>query len=162
MSWDIKIIETGNGGDLVKKGNDLESVKGIHNMPYLGMFGGNVEQSTSVTQVVDAKDWWGNRLLMNANTSIQFNSITEKILNTTELTSGGRVVIENAIKNDLQFLSPQSKIKVTVTIVATDRINILIGISTELDGEIVITANFKRKADGDWVFEDFNDDFYFT
>jgi hypothetical protein len=159
MSWDLSIIETGNGGDLQLNGNDLAVVFGIENMPYLGMFGGNVEQSTTTEKLSDAKDWWGNDLLMKSNPSIQFNSVVERTLNNTGLTSSGRVTIEEAIKKDLEFLAPQADIKVTVTITATDRIdiNIRIGIDAVVK---VVTANFKKISDGDWVISEFNDDFY--
>lgn len=159
MAFDLAILETGNGGDLIILGSDLLVVDGIENMPYLGMFGGNVEQTTTTIRPKDSKDWWGNDLLMKSNQSIQFNSITEKILNTTSLTSAGRIVIENAIKKDLEFLSPQATIKVTVTIEATDRININIQVAIE-DGEVkVIVLNFIKQGDGDWLLEDFNNDF---
>lgn len=159
MSWDLAIIETGNGGDLILNGNDLGVVKGIENMPYLGLFGGNVEQITSADKISDSKDWWGNDLLMKSNPSIQFNSIIEKTLNTTGLTSAGRIVIENAIKKDLEFLAEQATISVTVTITATDRIDI--NIRVEIDSILkVIILNFKKIADGDWVITDFNNDFF--
>jgi hypothetical protein len=72
---DLAIIETGNGGDLQLVGNDLAMVNGIENMPYLGMFGGNIEESTvNKVEKLQSFDWWGNNLLMPGNQSIQFNS----------------------------------------------------------------------------------------
>lgn len=159
MTFDLAILETGNGGDLQIIGSDLAVVKGIENMPYLGMFGGNVEQSTTSVLVADSKDWWGNRLLMESNQSIQFNSIVEKALNTTSLTSAGRVIIENAIKEDLKFLSPQATVEVSVTIVATDRINVKIKVGINVGGEQIIIINFRKSVDGDWFLTDFNNDF---
>lgn len=43
---DLKLKETGSGGDLIFNGNDLEVVEGFQNMPYLGIYGGNLEQNT--------------------------------------------------------------------------------------------------------------------
>ncbi len=158
--FDLAIGENdGNGGDLRLVGNDLAVVNGIENMVYLAMFGGNVAQSTTPVPVADSKDYWGNNLLMQNDPSIQFNSETERALNNTPLTSSGRVIIENAIKKDLEFLSPQSVVTVTVTIVATDRINVNIRVVTNLTGEQIIIINFKKSSDGDWFLEDFNDDF---
>lgn len=159
MTFDLEIIETGNGGDLVLLRNDLSVVNGIDNMPYLGMFGGNVAASTTAERAADAKDWWGNNLLMQSDFAIQFNSIVEKTLNTTGLSSSGRVIIENAIIEDLQFLAPVAKIKVSVSIVATDRINVDIKISTDIGKEQSIGIGFSLGADGDWVLADFNNDF---
>ena len=63
--FDLAVIENGNGGDIQVFGNDLAIVNGIENMPYLGMFGGNLEQSTVDNEVTEfSLDWWGNDLLM--------------------------------------------------------------------------------------------------
>lgn len=164
MIFDLAIIETGNGGDIQLLKNDLAVVQGIENMPYLAMFGGNKEQSTenvNANQPVPAQsfDWWGNNLFMQGDQSIQFNSKVEKILNTTPLTSAGRVLIENAIKKDLEFLEEIATITVVVTIVATDRIDINIEIKQTNNDQKVIIISFKKSADGDWFLFDFNDDF---
>jgi hypothetical protein len=37
---------------------------GIENMPYLGMFGGNIEESTvNKVEKLQSFDWWGNNLI---------------------------------------------------------------------------------------------------
>lgn len=157
--WDLFIGETGNGGDLQMNGNDLAWVKGIENMVYLALFGGNVEAVTSTIKKQDSKDFWGNDLLMKSNPSIQFNSTTERLLNTTALTSAGRLVIEQGIKEDLKFLSDQADIVPTVVIENTDRLRI--DIQLTIDTQVkVISYQFKKIADGDWVIADFNNDFY--
>lgn len=158
--FDLAIIETGNGGDLQLVGNDLAVVGSIENMPYLGMFGGNVEQSTSDVPVADAKDWWGNALLMKSDPSIQFNSTVERTINNTGLTSSGRVTIENAIKNDLQFLAPQATITVNVVIESDDRLNVSIKIVLNNNSEQITIINFKKSSDGDFFILDFNNDFF--
>jgi len=43
---DLEIVETLNGGDLLIKNNDLSMIEGLQNMPYIGMFGGNVGHVT--------------------------------------------------------------------------------------------------------------------
>lgn len=160
MIFDLAIGEKeGNGGDLSQLGNDLAVVYGMENWFYLAMFGGNKEASTTNTPVADAKDYWGNNLLMPNDFSIQFNSETERALDKTALTSAGRVVIENAIKADLQFLKPQSTFTVDVQIVATDRINVTIKIITNITEQKIIIIDFKKTADGDWFISDFNEDF---
>ncbi|MBL4810412.1 MAG: hypothetical protein JKY43_10205, partial [Phycisphaerales bacterium] len=57
---DLRIIENGDGGDAVLNGNDLEIINGFQNMPYLGMFGGNIKASTVGEKVENeqAFDWW--------------------------------------------------------------------------------------------------------
>jgi len=127
---DLKVIETGNGGDITKNGSDLAMVFSFENMPYLALFGGNVEAVTQQKRLESeqAFDFWGNSLLFINDTSIQFNSLTEKTLQETPLTSSGRLIIENAIKADLEFMAPFAEVTVVTEIVATDQINIGIGI----------------------------------
>lgn len=160
MYWDVAIVETGNGGDLQLVGNDLGVVNGIENMPYLAMFGGNVEAVTGGAVVTaDSKDYWGNNLLWPGDGAIQWNSIVEKTLNTTALNSAGRAVIEAAIKTDLKFLEKQAKITVSVTIVSTDRINVRLEIKQNSGGQQVTVINYKKSNDGDFWILDFNDDY---
>lgn len=158
--FDLSVIETLNGGDVQQVGNDLAVVYNIENMIYLGMFGGNVEASTDNTSVqIESFDYWGNTLLMFNNPSQQFNSLTERTINTTPLTSSGRVLIENAIKKDLEFFKDLGGIvTVSVEIVATDKIKVKIRV--ELNNQQQITViNFRKSLDGDFFILDFNDDF---
>lgn len=159
---DIAITEAdGNGGDIVLVGNDLAMVFGIENMPYLGMFGGNPGYVTkNKVQEEQSFDWWGNNLLMPGDQSLQFNSLTEMMLRSVALNSSGRIQIEESIKKDLEFLSQNATIKVSVTIVSTDRINVEITIIQSDSSKIVKIINFRKQLDGDWRIEDFNDDFF--
>lgn len=121
---DVQVIETGNGGDLVKKPKDLLTIDGFQNMPYLAMFGGNVAEDTPTTRTPSQQnfDWWGNGLLMPNDASQQFNSQTERALNTIPLTSAGRARIEQAVIADLQFMKAFATVSVAVSIVATDKV----------------------------------------
>lgn len=122
---DLKVRDTGNGGELVKTPKDLSMVFGFENMPYLAMFGGNPEGSTPVKRDVrndQSRDWWGNSLLMDGDPSIQFNSLTEKALSNIALSSSGRIRIEEAIKKDLEFMREFAIVKVSVVILTVDRI----------------------------------------
>ena len=84
---DLKLIETGSGGDIVFNGSDIEVVSGFQNMPYLGMYGGNVQQSTKEFLPNEQRfDHWGNNLLMLKNENIQFNSDLERLLLNIALT----------------------------------------------------------------------------
>lgn len=158
---DVAVIETLNGGDLQLKGNDLGLVYSIENMIYLALFGGNVEASTEIDIPEQSLDWWANRLLFRDTPSAQFNSLTERTLNTTPLTSAGRITIENAIKKDLEFFEEfGATVTVSVSIVATDRINVSIKVSIPASGAKIVIINFRKKTDGDWFIDDFNDDFF--
>lgn len=123
---DLKLIESGNGGDLVLLGNDLAMIGGLQNMPYLASWGGNPEQSTAGPKIADqqAFDWWGNNLLYPNKSAIQFNSLLEKKLLTVVLSSQGRQEIEQTIKKDLAFMTAFSGVTVDVSIVSNNRIDI--------------------------------------
>jgi hypothetical protein len=66
---DLRLVETGNGGDLIRTINDLNVINGLSNYPYLAMFGGNVSQSTPQTKEVgeESFDWFGNVFLDKKN-----------------------------------------------------------------------------------------------
>lgn len=123
---DLKVIETGNGGDVLYEGKDLSVITGFGNMPYFALFGGNVEQDTPALRLPEeqAFDWWGNSLLMNNDKSIQFNSLTERTLQNVALNSQGRLQIEQAVIKDLEFMKPFAGVSVAVSIVANDRVKI--------------------------------------
>jgi phage gp46-like protein len=119
---DLLLIETGNGGDLVLRGNDLVVTTGMENQPYLSQFGG---------PAADEEDWWANDLLLAEEPTTQFRSETEKALRTV-LTSASRIQIEQAAKGDIDFLKtafPGTEISCTASIVADDRLEMLITIN---------------------------------
>jgi hypothetical protein len=83
---DIKIISTLNGGDLVKQGNDIATVSGVENVPFLAMFGG--------------ASW-----CLNFLSDKPFQSRTETVLRSVVLNSEGRLKIQEAVNADLAYLS---------------------------------------------------------
>ena len=83
---DIKIISTLDGGDLVKQGNDIATVSGVENVPFLAMFGG--------------AGW-----CLNFVTDRPFQSRTETVLRSVVLNSDGRLKIQEAVNADLAFLN---------------------------------------------------------
>lgn len=123
---DLEVVEQGNGGELVKTTNDLSVIFGFQNMIYLALFGGNVKASTPTQRIPTEQDfsWWGNSLLMPQLDGIQFNSETERSLNTVPLTSSGRGLIQQAVEKDLVFMQEFATVVVVVSIIATDKIAI--------------------------------------
>lgn len=123
---DLLIQEIGNGGDLVFTGFDLAVIDGFENMPYLGMFGGNIKESTQVTRpaAVQAFDFWANHLFMLNQPEIQLNSETERVLRNVALTSSGRELIQQAVNTDLNFMRAFASVSVVVSIVDIDRVQI--------------------------------------
>jgi len=151
----------GNGGDLQLLGNDLAIVYGQENQIYLALFGGNVEQNTPATNTRAAQrfDWWGNSLLMPNDSQRQFNSSTERVLKTTSLNSAGRIKIENAVKDDLKYLTELgAKVTVTVSLPGINTVKIEIkSVYSQGNGNLTIITFGKRVgSDGDFSLLDFS------
>lgn len=122
---DLQVIEdAGNGGDLVKKSKDLSVIEGLQNMPFLAMFGGSIEASTTNKRLPTEQNlsWWGNSIISPNDSKLQFNSNTERALIKTPLTSSGARLIEQAVKSDLKFMNDFCEVAIAVSIVATDRV----------------------------------------
>lgn len=116
---DIAIIETLNGGDIVLQGNDLATVEGFTNMPYLSCFGGN--------------DWWGNDII-GEGAGVQYNGITEDNLNAAVINTSLPNKAERWMQQDLAYLNeqyPNEKIQIDVSIPAPNKINATIAFKGE-------------------------------
>ena len=120
---DLELRETNDGGDIIKNSKDVSVIFGFENMPYLAMFGGNVEESTPLIRKKNQQsfDWWGNSVLFPNDTSVQLNSETEMVLNTVALNSFGRGLIEKAVKNDLEFMKDFAEVTVDVSLESPSR-----------------------------------------
>tara|TARA_R110001599_G_scaffold318295_1_gene527886 strand:- start:1089 stop:1613 length:525 start_codon:yes stop_codon:yes gene_type:complete len=172
MIADLEIIETGNGGDARLVSRDLFMISGWENMPYLAMFGGNLRQSTGATraEAEQAFDWWGNRLLFSDTPELQFNSLTERRLNSVALNSSGRLLVEQAIVRDLEFMQAFAEISVETAITGPDRLEIRISIRKPeqlqeqvyiylWDGILQNLSALSTSVDNADFNNDFNDDF---
>lgn len=120
---DIKLIEEGNGGEIVYEDLDIQTIDGLGNQIYLALFGGNPGYITPTERPVNeqAFDFWGNTFLEESQ---QFNSRTEYALANNALSSQGRAEIEKAVKKDLDYLSEFANIDVVVTIDSPSRLSI--------------------------------------
>lgn len=167
---DVAILETGNGGDLKIVSNDLAIQNGWGNMPYLALFGGNIEAST-IKRVPSqlAYDYWANNILWPQDESIQMNSETERTLKNVSLTSAGRIKIQQAVEKDLKFMKEFSNISVSVSIEGIDRVNITVkvrelnnfnGRSPDRYRAYIFIWDATKQELGDFRVEDFNDDFF--
>jgi len=159
--FDFAVIEGLNGGDLQMIGNDIATYEGIEGMPYLSWFGGNPGYPTQKrNEGEEANDWWGNNLLLFDDQGIQFNSLLEKKLQTVAITSAGRADMEETAKKDLLWLLPYGSYEVTVTIVTVDHVRLRLFVRLKDGTTYLKVVNLKRREDGDFFLDDFNDDFY--
>ena len=124
---DIMMFESGSGGDLSLQNDDIQTISGLSNQVYLALFGGNLQESTDENLAVldERQDWWGNGLLP---TEQQFNSIFEKTIRETTLTSGGIQTLINAAKEDLNYLTAYADIEISGSIVQTNRFELLVNL----------------------------------
>jgi hypothetical protein len=113
---DFRIIESGDGGDLVLQNGDIQLISEVYNQPYLSHFGGN-----KITSNKDV-DFWGNILFLQPNE--QFNSLFESALKTIELSSSGRIKLESAANSDLTYLDGFATATSTVSITSVDHIQL--------------------------------------
>jgi len=114
---DVLIYETGNGGDIIVKqgANDVTTVNGYENSPYLAMFGGS--------------NWWGNYIATSP-----YLCKTEAVLKNLVLNSAGLQNLEKAINSDLDYLKniPGTTYKVSTKIESPSRL----AINIEINGKI--------------------------
>lgn len=123
---DLQVIETFNGGDLVKTPKDLVTIEGFQNMPYLALFGGNPGFPTPTNRAENSQafDWWGNNLFLRDTPNLQFNSQTEFVLQTVALNSQGVSLIQQAVENDLRFMQEFANVSVSVVVITDDVVSI--------------------------------------
>lgn len=135
MKRDLRLYETGSGGDFQILANDFIGCFSFENFPYLAMFGGNPDSVTSEkTEGEESFDYWGNTLLWSNNPEVQFNSRTERALREVALNSSGRKIIEEAVISDLSFMKSFSEVSVSVEIPALDTVKISILIEEPSNG----------------------------
>lgn len=123
---DISIYETGNGGDMNLRADDIDIVKGFANQIYLALFGGNVEENTteSSSEQEQRKDWWGNELIEGE----KFNSNFERALLVNPLNSAGISALENAAKEDLKFLKEYGTLTIEGSLIGVGKFQLSVGI----------------------------------
>lgn len=125
---DISIYESGDGGEILILDSDINFADSLLQLVYLSLFGGNVE---SVTLGNEEKgefrnDWWANSLLFEKEEAKQMNSLTEKTLKESPLSSSGRIRIQRAVEEDLKFLKSTVDITVDVLIKNSNRVEIYV------------------------------------
>lgn len=130
MSKDILLYENGSGGELSVMNNDIQLVETLYQQVYLRLFGGNIEASTtgSETQTQERKDWWANSLFFSDLVERQFNSETERTLQSVALNTAGRIDIARAVEKDLETLLDIANITVNVVILSEAKVRITVAL----------------------------------
>lgn len=125
---DINVFESGSGGELAIINNDIHLSESLYQTIYLALFGGNLEASTRGDELPNEErfDWWGNSLLFAERQNKQFNSETERTLDSVTLNSVGRLRIKTAVENDINFLRNITNFDVNIVILDTNKVLISI------------------------------------
>lgn len=122
------LFESGNGGQMVLRNNEILQTRSLATLAYLLMFGGNREAITQKdNQPGELKfDWWGNDPDQNSKTWV--NSTTEQLLYGIEISSASLFRIQSAVEKDVKTLEQYGKVSVEVTFPAINKIQITITI----------------------------------
>jgi len=125
MAIDVLIYEEGSGGEFTLVNDDLSLTNGLANQVYLALFGGNLEQSTSLAldELDTRSDWWGNVLLSEET---QFNSSFERALSEVTINSAGRAKLEAAAAQDLDYLKEYADISLNSEVAGVNKLELYV------------------------------------
>ena len=134
---DILLFESGDGGEMAILNNDLELGQTLYQQVYLALFGGNLKANTRINNLVSEElfDWWGNALFFSETPVKQFNSNTERTLDSVSLNSSGRLTILQAVKDDLSYLSDLLNYSVDVELFGVNKIRIIVNFTQKTNQE---------------------------
>lgn len=132
---DIHIYESGSGGEMKILNGDLLLTETLYQTIYLALFGGNLNQS----------EWWGNELLFPEQNSKRFISQTENTLISTALNSRGRQLIQQAVESDLEFISENIDLNISVSIESIYSVKIKINITSTNEGLELVWNNAEKE-----------------
>jgi hypothetical protein len=145
-NMDLKIIETYSGGDLVFSNGDLRLTSEVYNQPYLAHFGGNKEQTADeYSENLPREDYWANQLLLPPNERL--DSLFERSLLENEISSSGRLRMEEAAKTDLIYLEGFAETESEVIIEGVDKIRLSDKINNENIGKFMYIWNEAKNED---------------
>ncbi len=126
---DILIYESGDGGEMKLKNDDLETVSSITNGFYLALFSSKTP------------DWWGNSELLADN---PFSSTFEKTLDSVSLNSSGLKQLEQSALEDLSFLKQYGEISVFAAVLDLNKISLKINFKEPSGSEKIVKFVFDK------------------
>jgi phage gp46-like protein len=154
---DILLFESGASGDFAIVNDDLLMGESLYQQIYLALFSGNFEGDTkqSYAEKEERFDYWGNALIWNDASSVQFNSTTERTIQNVALNSSGRLAIIQACNVDLAYLSDVITFSVEVSISSVNRLEISISFTEKTNQQdrqlVLVYENAKNELTIDKV-----------
>ena len=151
---DFVLYETFSGGSkfFYDSKKDIQTTRSLFTYVYVLIFGGNAEASTTGAETIDAKryDFWGNAAFYENQPDEWFNSKFEWALNNIELSTVGRVKLEQALNDDLSRLKAYGSLTATVSIAGNNKINAYI----ELEDVGLFSLTWQANLEEDIITSD--------
>jgi len=152
---DINLHESGSGGEMAIVSNDLLMGEVLFQQVYLALFGGNIEANTIGNELVSEErfDYWANPLFFAQTQIKQFNSNTERELQSVVLNTSGRLRIIQSVNEDLSYLTILLNYKVDVEFVGTNHIRIIVNFTQKGSQENRVLQLVYDNAKGELIIE---------
>lgn len=146
MEEDLLLTETGNGGDLVIRDNDLVLTSNLSNQIYLALFGGNIVDDNGE----QFNEYWANVQLSDES---KYVSQFERTLNEVVINSSGLQRLHEAANKDLEFLKKYVNYTLELSILNKDSISLYIDIKApnNVENKVSIVWNSTTKTVTSWV-----------
>ena len=146
MEEDLLLTETGNGGDLVIRDNDLVLTSNLSNQIYLALFGGNIVDDNGE----QFNEYWANAELSDES---KYVSQFERTLNEVVINSSGLQRLHEAANKDLEFLKKYVNYTLELSILNKDSISLYIDIKApnNVENKVSIVWNSTTKTVTSWV-----------
>ncbi len=146
MEEDLLLTETGNGGDLVIRDNDLVLTSNLSNQIYLALFGGNIVDDNGEL----FNEYWANVQLSDES---KYVSQFERTLNEVVINSSGLQRLHEAANKDLEFLKKYVNYTLELSILNKDSISLYIDIKApnNVEDKVSIVWNSTTKTVTSWV-----------
>lgn len=139
---DVSLFQTNDGGEITVENGIVQMSGCFVTAAYLSLFGGNEDDDGSSK---NANNWWGN--LDENDSSLQYRSETQNLLQALTATTGNLQRIEDAVNRDLAWFIDKkiaSSITVLVTMPAINTIDINVSIVADgVESSFNFTENWK-------------------
>lgn len=142
---DVLLIQTNDDGEITVVNGVAEMTGGFETAVYLSLFGGNEDDDGRSENPLK---WWGN--LDEVDPVLKYISKTQNILQALPATSANLKRVEDAIKEDLQWLLDKnvaSSVTVAANIPALNKLKIVVEIEARgEESRFEFTENWRAMA----------------
>lgn len=138
---DVALRMLPDGGEIECAAGQITLDDGVESAVALSLFGGNEDDSGD--QGDDAKSWWGN--VGESLPERQYRSETQSLLRSIPATSSNLLRIENAITNDLKWMTDTklaSLVSAEASIPALNAVKMIITIVIQ---QVEFVVEFSKK-----------------